>query len=275
MISFPNAKINIGLNITEKRSDGFHNIQSAFYPIALTDALELVENTATDAPPITMSFSGIDIPGNAMDNLCVKAYHLIAKDYPLPNIKVYLHKHIPIGAGLGGGSADAAFFIRLLNSTFELGLAWGEMHHYARQLGSDCSFFITNKPAFVEGKGDEYETMQLSLKGYFIALVYPNIHINTAMAYSGVKPKTPARSLENDLQSPIEEWKLCVHNDFEDTLFVKFPELKNIKQQLYDNDAIYAAMSGSGSTLYGIFKQKTDLKAVFKNCFVWENELLH
>ncbi|MGB3946932.1 MAG: 4-(cytidine 5'-diphospho)-2-C-methyl-D-erythritol kinase [Bacteroidia bacterium] len=275
MISFPNAKINLGLNITEKRLDGFHNIQSAFYPIALTDALEIVENTASDALPITMSFSGIEIPGNALDNLCVKAYHLIANDYALPKIKVHLHKHIPIGAGLGGGSADAAFFIRLLNNTFELGLAWGEMHNYARQLGSDCSFFITNKPAFVEGKGDAFETIQLSLKGYFIALIYPNIHINTATAYGGVTPKTPNRSLENDLQLPIEQWKQHIHNDFEDTLFVKFPELKNIKLQLYDNGAIYASMSGSGSTLYGIFKQKTNLKASFNNCFVWEHELLY
>lgn len=273
MISFPNAKINIGLNITEKRPDGFHNIQSAFYPVSLCDALELLENTEKDASPVTMSFSGIEIPGDATDNLCAKAYHLIARDYPLPKIKVHLHKHIPIGAGLGGGSADAAFFIRLLNDAFELGLAWGEMHNYARQLGSDCSFFITNKPAFVEGKGDEYEFLPLSLKGYSIVLIYPNIHINTAKAYSRVKPKAPLRSLEDDLKLPLEEWKNYIHNDFEDSIFVQFPELKQIKEQLYTSGAVYAAMSGSGSTVYGIFKDKVDLKDNFKDCFVWEGQI--
>ncbi len=274
MISFPNAKINIGLNITEKRLDGFHNIQSAFYPVALSDALEIVENTEKDAQSITMTFSGIEISGDAKDNLCVKAYNLIAKDYPLPKIKVHLHKHIPIGAGLGGGSADAAFFIRLLNDKFELGLAWGEMHNYARQLGSDCSFFITNKPAFVEeGTGDQYEFLPLSLKGYSIALVYPNIHINTAKAYGGVKPKTPERALEDDLKLPVEQWKEFIHNDFEDSLFVQFPELNKIKEQLYVSGAVYAAMSGSGSTVYGIFKEKTDLKNSFNGCFVWEGLL--
>ena len=271
MISFPNAKINIGLNITEKRPDGFHNIESAFYPIALTDALEIVENTDKGVPQISMSFSGIAIPGDASDNLCVKAYHLIAKDYPLPKIKVHLHKHIPIGAGLGGGSADAAFFIRLLNDKFELGLAWGEMHHDARQLGSDCSFFISNKPAFVEGKGEQYESIQLNLSGYYIVLIYPNIHINTAKAYSGVKPKSPLRSLEADLKLPVEQWKDFVHNDFEDSVFVQFPELKSIKEQLYTEGALYAAMSGSGSTIYGIFKEGVDLKDKFAGCFVWES----
>lgn len=273
MISFPNAKINIGLNITEKRPDGFHNIQSAFYPVALCDALELLENTEENAAPVTMSFSGIEIPGDATDNLCAKAYHLIARDYPLPKIKVHLHKHIPIGAGLGGGSADAAFFIRLLNDTFELGLSWGEMHNYARQLGSDCSFFITNKPAFVEGKGDEYEFLPLSLKGYFIVLVYPNIHINTAKAYSGVKPKAAVRSLEDDLKLPVEQWQNYIHNDFEDSVFIQFPEIKKIKEQLCTSGAVYAAMSGSGSTVYGIFKDIVHLKDTFKGCFVWEGQM--
>jgi 4-diphosphocytidyl-2-C-methyl-D-erythritol kinase len=273
MILFPNAKINIGLNITEKRPDGYHNIQSAFYPVALCDALELIENTEKDAEPITTGFSGIEIPGNASDNLCYKAYYLIANDYTLPKIKVHLHKHIPIGAGLGGGSADAAFFIRLLNDKFELGLAWGEMHHYARQLGSDCSFFITNKPAFVEGKGDQYEPIQLSLKGYYLVLVYPHIHINTAKAYSGVKPKAPIRSLEEDLKLPVEQWKNFIHNDFENSVFIQVPELKKIKEQLYMSGAIYAAMSGSGSTVYGIFKETTDLEGSFKKCFVWNGHL--
>lgn len=270
MIVFPNAKINIGLNITDKRPDGFHNIQSVFYPVGLCDALELIENTDKNAPAITMTFSGVDIPGNIQDNLCVKAYHLVNVDYPLPNLKVHLHKHIPIGAGLGGGSADAAFFLRLLNDKFELGLAWGELHNYARQLGSDCSFFITNKPAYIEGKGDQYETISLHLNAYHFVLIYPHIHVNTAKAYSGVKPAFPVRSLESDILLPVEEWKNYIHNQFEDTVFPQHPVLKEIKQQLYDYGAVYAAMSGSGSTVYGIFKEKVDLIEQFKAYFVWE-----
>ncbi len=272
MISFPNAKINIGLNIIEKRPDGFHNIQSVFYPVGLCDALEVIENTDS-ADSIVFTSSGIEIPGNAVDNLCVKAYHLISLDYELPKVKVHLHKYIPVGAGLGGGSSDAAFFIRTLNEKFEIGLAWGEMHHYARQLGSDCSFFISNRPAFAEGKGDEYESINIDLKDYYVALVYPNIHINTAKAYAGVKPVKAARSLEDDIQHlPINQWKDCIHNDFEDSVFPQFPEIKTIKEQLYGAGAFYASMSGSGSGVYGIFKNKTDLKESFKNCFMWEGK---
>jgi 4-diphosphocytidyl-2-C-methyl-D-erythritol kinase len=244
------------------------------YPVGLKDALEVVENTEAGAERILFSTSGIGIPGDANDNLCYYAYHLVAADYPLPNVKAHLHKHIPIGAGLGGGSSDAAFFIRLLNDKFELGISWGEMHHYARQLGSDCSFFVSNRPAFAEGKGDQYESLNLSLSGYHIALVYPDIHINTATAYSGVQPKAPLRSLEDDiLNLPVEQWKEFIHNDFEDSIFPKYPAIKAIKDQLYAAGAVYAAMSGSGSTLYGIFKNKTSLKNNFEGCFVFEGEL--
>lgn len=274
MLSLPNAKINIGLNIIEKRMDGYHSIESIFYPVGLCDALEVIENTESTNERIIFTSSGIDIPGNANDNLCWFAYHLVANDYHLPNVKVHLHKHIPIGAGLGGGSADAAFFIRLLNDKFDLGISWGEMHHYARQLGSDCSFFISNKPAFAEGRGDQYESMKLDLSKYYIALIYPKIQINTAKAYSGVIPKQPARSLEKDiLNLSIAQWKDLIHNDFEDSIFPQFPEIKKIKEQLYVLGAEYASMSGSGSTVYGIFKNKTDLKDTFRECFVWEGQL--
>jgi len=273
MINFPNAKINIGLNIVEKRIDGFHNIESVFYPVALYDALEVIENKDS-LERIVFTSSGINIPGDPKENLCAHAYYLIANDYALPAVKVHLHKHIPIGAGLGGGSADAAFFIKLLNQKFELELAWGEMHHYAKQIGSDCSFFVSNKPAFVQGVGDDVESIVLDLSNYYIALIYPNVHVNTAMAYSGVAPKKPLRNLENDiLNLPIEEWKNHIHNDFEDSVFVKFSELKKIKEQLYDEGAVYAAMSGSGSTVYGIFKDQTDFKLKFKNAFIWEGKL--
>ncbi len=274
MILFPNAKINIGLNIVKKRADGYHNIESVFYPVALYDALEVIENNNHGKERITFSFSGIEIPGNSDSNLCCRAFQLIATDYVLPNIKIHLHKHIPIGAGLGGGSADAAFFIRLLNDKLKLGIPLDEMHNYARQLGSDCSFFINNKPVFAKGTGDQSETINLNLSNYFIALIYPNIHVNTAKAYSRVIPKIPSRTLKNDIVNlPIEQWKEFIHNDFEDTIFIQFPELKIIKNRLYSLGAEYAAMSGSGSTLYGIFKKKTDLKTHFTNCFVWEGML--
>ena len=284
MICFPNAKINIGLNIVEKRSDGFHNIESGMYPLTgiVHDTLEIIASPRLTPPlstgegerTIKLFSSGTTIPGNENENLCVKAYDLIKKNYSVPPIKIYLHKAIPIGAGLGGGSADAAFFIRLLNDTFELGISWGEMHHYARQLGSDCSFFISNKPSFAEGKGDELESIKLNLSNYFIALIYPNVHINTAKAYSGVRPKKPVRSLENDLQQlPIEKWKDNIHNDFEDSIFPEFPELKKIKEKLYSLGAVYASMSGSGSAMYGIFKKVPGIKKDFGNYSYREGKL--
>jgi 4-diphosphocytidyl-2-C-methyl-D-erythritol kinase len=273
MITFPNAKINIGLNIVEKRSDGFHNIESVFYPLQLCDALELVHDPSIEGN-IAFTISGIAIPGSTSENLCVKAYELISKDYPLPKVKVHLHKHIPIGAGLGGGSSDAAFFIKMLNEKFELGLAWGEMHHYAKQLGSDCSFFVSNRPAFAEGKGDELESIRLDLSGYHIVLVYPPVHINTATAYAGVVPKKPENSLEDLIQSlPVEEWKGKIHNDFEDSVFQKFPQIAEIKNKLYSSGAIYASMSGSGSSVYGIFKEKLELAELFEGAFVFGGAL--
>ncbi|MFI5164528.1 MAG: 4-(cytidine 5'-diphospho)-2-C-methyl-D-erythritol kinase [Bacteroidia bacterium] len=291
MVCFPNAKINIGLNIVRKRDDGFHDIESVMYPLQgiIYDALEVIQSSE-----FKVQSSGIKIPGNENENLCVKAYHLIKKDYPqIPTIEIHLHKAIPIGAGLGGGSADAAFFIRLLNDTFELGLAWGEMHHYAKQLGSDCSFFITNKPVFAEGKGDEMESLNFSLSDYHIALIYPNIHINTAQAYSMVKPRILEQSnnrtgehsnvlnsnvrmfecsLPELIKLPIEQWKNKIVNDFEDSVFPQFPELKKIKEKLYSLGAVYASMSGSGSAVYGIFKKETKLKKKFSEYQIWEGK---
>ncbi len=274
MITFPNAKINIGLNIIEKRDDGFHSIESVFYPVGLCDALEVIENMEAGAERFTFTSSGIEIPGDPTDNLCYFAYHLVSQDYPVPAVKVHLHKHIPIGAGLGGGSSDAAFFIKLLNDKFELGISWGEMHHYARQLGSDCSFFISNRASFAEGRGDEYESMQLDLSKYHVVLVYPKIHIDTGKAYSAVKPKAPVRSLESDmLNLPPEKWKGIIHNDFEDSVFLQFPEIEKIKEKLYEKGAIYASMSGSGSTVFGIFEKETDFASEFKDAFVFEGKL--
>jgi 4-diphosphocytidyl-2-C-methyl-D-erythritol kinase len=289
MICFPNAKINIGLNIIEKRADGFHNIESVMYPLKgiLFDALEIIHltpslsqkvgETTTEKRENTVNLitSGIEIPGDKNENLCIKAYNLIKKDYPqIPSIEIYLLKTIPIGAGLGGGSADAAFFIRLLNEKFELGISWGETHHYARQLGSDCSFFVSNNPAFADGKGDQLESIKLDLSSYYVLLIYPNIHINTATAYSGVIPKKPKRSLEHDIQHlPIQQWKKYIHNDFEDSIFLQYPELGKIKEKLYSLGAVYSSLSGSGSTMYGIFKQEPKVKNKFGEFLVWKGKM--
>lgn len=273
MICFPNAKINIGLNIIGKRVDGYHDIESIFYPINLCDVLEVIENTDSSDAVIFHS-TGIDIPGEPDANLCVKAYNLIAKDYSLPKIKIHLHKIIPIGAGLGGGSADAAFFIKLLNEKFDIGLSWGEQHNYARLLGSDCSFFITNKPAFAEGKGDKLELTNLNLKSYFLVVVHPRVHISTAEAYSMVVPAKPLHSLEkNSISLPVNKWKGVIKNDFEKSVNGKYPVVGEIIQTLYNKGAIYASMTGSGSAVYGLFEKEMDTPNEFDNYFVWKEKI--
>jgi 4-diphosphocytidyl-2-C-methyl-D-erythritol kinase len=270
MLAFCNAKINLGLNIVAKRSDGFHDIETVFYPIGLSDILEIVENPSSGNLEFTSS--GLAVPGNI--NICERAFELIRNDYELPGVKAHLHKHIPIGAGLGGGSSDAAFFIKLINEKFELNISWGEMHHYARQLGSDCSFFITNKPAFAEEKGDQFERIELSLKGYFLVLVCPPIFVSTAEAYSGAKPVKPDSSIEeNILKFPIDQWKEVIVNDFEKHIFKAYPRIAEIKTELYKAGAVYASMSGSGSSVYGLFSEKAELKSSFPTDFVWEEML--
>jgi 4-diphosphocytidyl-2-C-methyl-D-erythritol kinase len=270
MIIFPNAKINLGLHVIEKRPDGFHTIETVFYPVAWEDMLEVLPDPSQESG-ISFSSSGILIPGDANENLCVKAYHLISKDYPMPAVKVHLHKIIPIGAGLGGGSSDAAFFIKALNEIFELNLAWGELHHYAKQLGADCSFFITNRPVLAEGKGDQLESINLSLRGMHVVIVYPEIHVNTAQAYSGISPKKPAVALENLItETPVEKWRDVLVNDFEKTVFEKFPEIKTLKKKMYSCGAVYAAMSGSGSAVFGIFENQPEVKNVFEGKLVWQ-----
>lgn len=299
MLSFPNIKINLGLNIIEKRPDGYHNLLSVFYPVkSLFDVLEVVkdeENQATgelyDAVThsgkgilpaevnytqygkIKLAITGLDIPGDASDNLLVKAYNLIDADYSLTPVKVHLHKVIPTGAGLGGGSADAAFFINLLNDALEIGLAWGEKHHYAKQLGSDCSFFIANRPAFCFERGDQFESVLLDLSGWDIVLVKPPVHVSTADAYAGITPKPAAESPEDIVALPVEQWKDKLVNDFEETVFAKYPEIAAIKTELYTMGATYACMSGSGATVFALFKNAPDLNNKFDNCFVHTGKL--
>lgn len=274
MILFPNAKINLGLNVTEKRPDGFHNLQTVFYPIGLSDVLEIIIDKDNKHNGVDFQTSGIEIPGSADNNLCIKAYNLIKQDYPLPVLKVFLQKIIPIGAGLGGGSSDGAFFIKGINELLELNLSWGEMHHYAKMLGSDCSFFIINRVSYAEGRGDQLEPIDISLKGYFVILVKPDIHIGTAEAYAGVKPSMPTDSLENIiLNTPLENWSGLIKNDFEESIFPKYPEIKSIKEKLYKMGATYASMSGSGSSVYGIFKNEVETKGMFGGHFVWQGFL--
>jgi 4-diphosphocytidyl-2-C-methyl-D-erythritol kinase len=254
MIIFPNAKINIGLNVIERRDDGYHNLETIFYPVKINDALEIIK-----ADELSFQSSGLEIPGRVEDNLCIKGYHLLKKDFDLPLVKIHLHKHIPIGAGLGGGSADAAFFIRLLNQFFELGLTDVQMRAYARQLGADCAFFIQNKPVFAFDKGDEFEPIKLDLSNYKIVLVMPPVHVSTSEAYRGVKPAPVKQSLMELINEPIKEWKNHVKNDFENSVFKNHPEIRGVKASLYEAGAIYASMSGSGASVFGIFEEIPDL----------------
>ncbi len=254
MINFPIAKINIGLNITARRVDGYHNLETIFYPIKINDVLEVIESDE-----LSFESSGLSIPGRVEDNLCIKAYHLMKQDHGLPPIKIHLHKHIPIGAGLGGGSADAGFFIRLLDQKFNLGLSVEAMMNYARQLGADCAFFIESKPVFAFDKGDQFEPITLDLSAYHLALVMPPVHVSTAEAYRGVKPAPVTRSLQELVHLPVAEWRNHIKNDFEENIFINHPQIRGVKAALYQAGALYASMSGSGASVFGIFKDKPDL----------------
>lgn len=273
MLVYPNAKINLGLHIIGKRSDGYHNIETVFYPVGWSDLLEVIPSDNSEID-VDLTTSGLIIPGDLKDNLLMKAWRLIAVDYPIRRVKVHLHKQIPIGAGLGGGSADAAFFIRALNDLFDLGLAWGELHHYARQLGADCSFFITNRPVWAEQKGDVYEPIAVSLAGWHIAIVHPGIHVSTAEAYSKVVPHSPGISFEKIVtNSSVENWKDKLVNNFESGVFAQYPLIAKVKQDMYASGAVYASMSGSGSAVFGLFREKPDITIWASQYTVWQGIL--
>lgn len=259
MILYPNAKINIGLNVVEKRPDGYHNLETVFYPIPVQDALEVTPTQSLSSEKgYQLKVMGTVLDGSPDDNLIVRAYRLLRDEYRLPPVTLHLYKHIPTGAGLGGGSADAAFTIRALNDQFKLNLSDEKMEELAAKLGADCAFFIKNKPVFATGIGNEFHSLELSLKGKVLVLVKPDTFVSTKDAYALVNPKKPEKSLPELLAQPIEMWKDTIVNDFEMSVFKKYPEIACIKDKLYDLGAVYASMSGSGSSVYGIFDAPID-----------------
>lgn len=267
MIAFPNAKINIGLNITSKRADGYHNLSSCFLPIDWKDALEIVP-----AEKFEFTSSGLHIPGNSSANLCAKAYELLKEKHDIPPVKMHLHKVIPMGAGLGGGSADGAFALKLLNDQFDIGLTDKQLEAYAKTLGADCPFFIENKPKLVSGIGEVMEDISIDLSGHSIVVVFPGIHVSTKTAFSGITPKAPDYDIKTILQQSPKLWQDAIINDFEETVFTAHPEIERIKKQLIDLGVDYASMTGTGSAVFGLFEKGIDLDVVqdkFSRLHVW------
>jgi 4-diphosphocytidyl-2-C-methyl-D-erythritol kinase len=259
MVVFPGCKINLGLRILNKRPDGYHNLETIFYPVPFTDALEIIASNSST--PVIFSNSGLAIDGDNKDNLCVKAYLLLKKDFPqLPSVKMHLHKCIPMGAGLGGGSADAAFTLQLLNQLFNLQISTVKLMDYAARLGSDCAFFILNKPSIATGRGEILQPVNLNLSGYTLALVNPGVHVNTGEAFSALELHHSTEEKSRDplteiIQQPPTVWKLVLVNDFEQPVGKSWSVIKEIKESLYKMGAVYAAMSGSGSTVFGLFNK--------------------
>ncbi len=270
MIAFPNAKINLGLFITEKRPDGFHNLETVFLPVKLSDALEIVPSERFE-----FHTSGLELEIDYKHNLVYKAYSLLKQDFDLPPVKIFLHKKIPFGAGLGGGSSDASFTLKLLNEIFDLQLTENQLLDYSKRLCSDCPFFILNRPAFATGKGDILEPINLDLSSYKIVIVKPHFSISTAEAYKNITPKKPPESLKSLIRHKLTEWRNLITNDFEQTLFEKYPLLREIKESLYEQGALFASLSGSGSAMFGIFSGNAEIdKRQFHNCQVFETKQL-
>lgn len=277
MITFPCCKINLGLNIVEKRPDGYHNLETVFYPIPLCDALE-VKSMHKHYPceeNCSICVTGNAVECNPKDNLVVRAYNMIADDYDIPRVHIHLHKAIPSQAGLGGGSSDAAYMIRLLDERFHLSMGISKMEHYAAKLGADCPFFITAEPSYATGIGEilmpiaDDKSCKNYLDGRWIALVKPDVAISTKEAFANIHPKKPARNCREIVLEPLENWRGQLVNDFEESIFPQHPELAAIKQKLYDAGAVYAQMSGSGSTLFGIYYDKPEgVEALFPECEV-------
>ncbi|MCR4613182.1 MAG: 4-(cytidine 5'-diphospho)-2-C-methyl-D-erythritol kinase [Bacteroidaceae bacterium] len=279
MIVYPNAKINIGLNVVAKRPDGYHDLETVFYPIDLQDALEVHgvnENEPMTGEGYQLKVGGTVLGGRPADNLVVRAYQLLRQEFPdkVQPVSIYLFKHVPTGAGLGGGSSDAAFMLKLLNERFDLGLTTEQLEERATRIGADCAFFVQNRPVYAEGIGNVFSDISLSLAGKTLVLVKPDVFVSTADAYRFVTPQRREHSLKELLQEPIEKWKDLVVNDFEASVFPKYPEIAAIKDRLYDLGAVYAAMSGSGASVYGIFNQPVEhVDEVFAGYFCRQRDL--
>lgn len=277
MINFPIAKINLGLNVVEKRPDGYHNLQTVFYPVPIKDALEIhvMDEAFPSDYDCDLKVTNITIEGDEQRNLVVRAYQLLKQDFPtLPRIHSHLWKGIPTQAGMGGGSSDCAYMMLLLNQQFRLGLTDEQLIEYAAKLGADCAFFILSRPCYAEGIGEKLQPIDLSLSGYYIAVVRPDIPVPTKEAFSRIRPHYPAQNCRETVMQPVETWRDTLINDFEESVFALHPEIGNIKQQLYDMGATYAAMSGSGSALFGLFKKQPDsLSQEFPNMFTFSSIL--
>jgi 4-diphosphocytidyl-2-C-methyl-D-erythritol kinase len=264
MISFPNAKINLGLYVTEKRPDGFHNLETVFIPIDWKDALEFVE-----APETQFTSSGLVIEGDPEQNLVMKAYRLLQSQYGLPALHIHLHKNIPLGAGLGGGSSDAAFMLKMLNEYFHLGLTGDELEQHAARLGSDCPFFVRNRPVFARGRGEIMEDIRLKISGLTLVVVKPPVHVTTALAFRNVIPQKTRISIKALVNFSVTRWNGNIKNQFEGSVFQEFPEIGKIKEQLYAAGAQYASMSGSGSAVFGIFEGEPDsISSLFPSDYI-------
>ncbi len=267
MVVFPNCKINVGLHVVRKRTDGYHDLETVFYPLFLKDALEVVRSEK-----FNFQLSGLPVDGIIENNLCVKAYHILKNDFPdLPAVSIHLHKAIPMGAGVGGGSADGAFMLTMLNSKFNLHLSEEQLISYALNLGSDCPFFIINKPCFASGRGEKLTPVALDLSSFKIVLINPGVHVSTKEAFSKLTPSTPKKGILEVLKQPVTTWKDDLKNDFEETVFKLYPAIEEVKKKLYEMGAIYAAMSGSGSSVFGIFNHETKFDFSFPthyNCYI-------
>jgi 4-diphosphocytidyl-2-C-methyl-D-erythritol kinase len=272
MIGFPRAKINIGLRIIRKRADGFHDIETLFYPVGLCDALEFVIPTGKVTSD-ELTVTGMDIKTSHDKNLVIRAVRKLREKFPVPFLKIHLHKAIPSGAGLGGGSSDAACILKSINRCFDLSLSDDELRNYALELGSDCPFFINPEPSVARGRGEDLTVMKPVLEGYYAVLINPGIHISTREAYLNSKPGIPENSLEKLITDNPCEWVKTVNNDFEDYVFRLYPQIGEIKRSLYRSGALYASMSGSGSTLYGIFREKTEINRKLRNQLIWQGLL--
>lgn len=279
MLTFPCAKINLGLNITSEREDGYHNLETVFFPVPLTDALEvkLMHNDFPSCEPCDLKITGNAVDCDEQNNLVVKAYKLLAQDFSLPRVHMHLVKRIPMQAGMGGGSADGAFMIRLLDERFRLNMGIAEMERYASRLGSDCAFFITAEPSFGTGRGEVLEPVQIAennLQAFYIVIVKPAVAVSTREAFKQMVCRQPGHCCRDIVRQPVETWKAMLTNDFEIPAFRQHPELAAIKQQLYNLGAVYAQMSGSGSAFFGLFRNEPQqVKEAFPGCFTFASKL--